>query len=114
MMKTGRKLFAGALLVLYIVLAAGCNSAKTNTALPEVRNNGTAIQWKYSDETDWRDLVALSELRGAAGANGKDGADGINGKNGRPRNATVCGFRLFEPLCFWRLRRQRRLYRRHH
>ena len=82
MMKTGRKLFAGALLVLYIVLAAGCNSAKTNTALPEVRNNGTAIQWKYSDETDWRDLVALSELRGAAGANGKDGADGINGKNG--------------------------------
>ena len=81
-MKTGRKLFAGALLVLYIVLAAGCNSAKTNTALPEVRNNGTAIQWKYSDETDWRDLVALSELRGAAGANGKDGADGINGKNG--------------------------------
>ena len=81
-MKTGRKLFAGALLVLYIVLAAGCNSAKTNVALPEVRNNGTAIQWKYSDETDWRDLVALSELRGTAGANGKDGADGINGKNG--------------------------------
>lgn len=37
MMKTGRKLFAGALLVLYIVLAAGCNSAKTNTALSEVR-----------------------------------------------------------------------------
>jgi lipoprotein len=37
MMKTGRKLFAGALLVLYIVLAAGCNSAKTNAALPEVR-----------------------------------------------------------------------------
>ena len=37
MMKTGRKLFAGAVSVLYIVLAAGCNSAKTNTALPEVR-----------------------------------------------------------------------------
>ena len=63
MMKTGSKLFAGALLVLYIVLAAGCNSTKTNTALPEVRNNGTAIQWKYSDETDWRDLVALSKSR---------------------------------------------------
>ncbi len=37
MMKTGRKLFAGALLVLYIVLAAGCNSAKNNVALSEVR-----------------------------------------------------------------------------
>lgn len=37
MMKTGRKLFAGALSVLYIVLAAGCNLAKNNAALPEVR-----------------------------------------------------------------------------
>ena len=38
MMKTGRKLFAGALSVLYIVLAAGCKAAKTNAALPEVRS----------------------------------------------------------------------------
>ena len=70
-------------IILCIVFAAGCSkAANSSAALPEVRNNGTAIQWKYSDETDWRDLVALSELRGAAGANGKDGADGINGKNG--------------------------------
>ena len=75
--------------VLCIVFAAGCGKTKKNdTALPEVRNNGTAIQWKYSDETDWRDLVLLTELRGAAGENGKngtdgkDGVDGINGKNG--------------------------------
>ena len=99
-MKTGKKLLTGtllalcaALLVLCIVLAAGWNKAvKTDTALPEVRNNGTAIQWKYSNETDWRDLVALVELRGAAGENGKDGAvgkdvkdgkNGINGTNGK-------------------------------
>ena len=89
-MKTGKKLLTGtllalcaALLVLCIVLAAGWSkAAKTDTALPEVRNNGTAIQWKYSDETDWRDLVALSELRGAAGENGKDGANGKDGKDG--------------------------------
>ena len=75
--------------VLCIVFAAGCGKTEKNdTALPEVRNNGTAIQWKYSNETDWRDLVALTELTGAAGENGKngtdgkDGADGINGKNG--------------------------------
>lgn len=75
-MKTGQKLLTGsllalcaALLVLCIVLAAGWGkAAKTNTALPEVRNNGTAIQWKYSDEVDWHDLVALDELKGAAGA----------------------------------------------
>ena len=89
-MKTERKLLTGtllalcgALLALCIVLAAGWSkAAKTDTALPEVRNSGTAIQWKYSDEADWRDLVALSELRGAAGENGKDGANGKDGKDG--------------------------------
>ena len=90
-MKTGKKLLTGtllalcgALLVLCSVLAIGWSkAAKTDTALPEVRNNGTAIQWKYSDETDWRDLVALTELRGAAGEAGKDGADGENGTDGK-------------------------------
>lgn len=57
-------------------------NGKTNAALPEVRNSGTAVQWKYSDEADWRDLVALTELRGAAGENGKDGINGTDGKNG--------------------------------
>ena len=89
-MKAGKTLLTGtllalcaALLVLCSVLAIGWSkAAKTNTALPEVRNNGTAIQWKYSDETDWRDLVALTELRGAAGENGKNGTDGKDGSNG--------------------------------
>ena len=89
-MKTGKKLFTGsllalcaALLVLCIVLAIGWSkAAKTSAALPEVRNNGTAIQWKYSDETDWHDLVSLTELTGAAGENGKNGANGSDGKNG--------------------------------
>ena len=78
-MKTGKKLLTGsllalcaALLVLCIVLAAGWSkAAKIDTALPEVRNNGTAIQWKYSDEADWHDLVSLTELRGAAGETGR-------------------------------------------
>ena len=89
-MKTGKKLLTGtlsvlcaALLVLCSVLAIGWSkAAKADTALPEVRNNGTAIQWKYSDETDWRDLVALEELKGAAGEDGKDGTDGKNGTDG--------------------------------
>ena len=70
-------------IILCIVFAAGCSkAANSSAALPEVRNNGTAIQWKYSDETDWRDLVLLTELTGAAGENGKDGANGTNGKDG--------------------------------
>ena len=90
-MKTGQKLLTGsllalcaALLVLCSVLAIGWSkAAKTDAALPEVRNNGTAIQWKYSDETDWRDLVLLTELRGAAGEAGKDGVNGENGTDGK-------------------------------
>ena len=89
-MKTEKKLLTGTLLALCTVLLSLCivlaigwsKAAKGDAALPEVRNNGTAIQWKYSDETDWRDLVALSELRGAAGENGKNGIDGKNGING--------------------------------
>ena len=90
-MKTGKKLLTGtllaictALLVLCSVLAIGWSkTAKTGDALPEVRNNGTAIQWKYSDEADWHDLVALTELRGAAGETGKDGVNGENGIDGK-------------------------------
>ena len=89
-MKTGKKQLTGtllalcaALLVLCIVLAAGWSkAAKADAVLPEVRNNGTAVQWKYRDETDWRDLVALTELTGAAGENGKNGTDGKDGSNG--------------------------------
>lgn len=90
-MKTGKKRLTGtllalcaALLVLCIVLAAGWSkTAKADAVLPEVRNNGTAVQWKYRDETDWRDLVALTELMGAAGENGRDGANGENGTDGK-------------------------------
>lgn len=90
-MKTEKKLLTGtllalctALLVLCSVLAIGWSkAAKTGDALPEVRNNGTAIQWKYGDEADWHDLVALTELRGAAGENGTDGKNGINGVDGK-------------------------------
>lgn len=83
-MRTGKKLLTGMLLVLFIVFVAGCGkTAKTNAALPEVRNSGTAIQWKYPAEEEWRDLVALTELRGAAGENGKDGINGVDGKDGK-------------------------------
>ena len=90
-MKTEKKLLTGTLLALCTVLLSLCivlaigwsKAAKGDAALPEVRNNGTAIQWKYSDEADWHDLVALSELRGAAGEAGKDGANGENGADGK-------------------------------
>ena len=84
-MKTGKKLLTGMILALFIVFVAGCGKAEKTgaAALPEVRNNGTAIQWRYPAEEEWRDLVALSELRGAAGENGKNGTDGKNGIDGK-------------------------------
>ena len=33
----------------------------------ELRNNGTAIQWRYTDSNEWTDLVSLEDLRGPAG-----------------------------------------------
>ena len=73
------------LLMLGIIFSSGCGvkPAKSESNRLEVRNNGTAIQWKYSDENDWRDLVALTGLRGAAGENGRDGVDGKSGADGR-------------------------------
>ena len=83
-MRTGKKLLTGMLLVLFIVFVAGCGkTVKTDAALPEVRNSGTAVQWRYPAEEEWRDLVALSELRGASGENGKDGINGVDGKDGK-------------------------------
>ena len=73
------------LMMLGLIFSAGCGKQPTSPASdrPEVRNNGATIQWKYSDETDWHDLVALAELRGAAGENGKDGIDGKDGADGK-------------------------------
>ena len=78
-----KKLLAGTLSALCILFAGCGKAAKNEPALPEVRNNGTAIQWKYSGETDWHDLVALDELRGAAGEAGKDGINGSDGRDGK-------------------------------
>ena len=47
------------------------------------------IQWRYTTDTVWTDLIALETLKGADGKdgidgkNGKDGIDGINGIDGR-------------------------------
>lgn len=90
-MEKSRKLLAIALsalccvlLVLCVVFATGWSKAsKIKADSPEVRNNGTAIQWKYASESEWHDLVTLDELKGAAGEKGADGRDGVSGKDGK-------------------------------
>ena len=70
-------------IVLCIAFAAVCSKAENSkTLLPEVRNNGTAIQWRDTAEEEWHDLVALNTLRGTDGKNGTNGKNGLDGKNG--------------------------------
>lgn len=37
----------------------------------ELRNNGTAIQWRYTNSNDWVDLISIEDLRGPEGPAGK-------------------------------------------
>lgn len=80
-MKKSRIVFLCVAALVCALVFAGCARQNTASTL-EVQNSGTAIQWKRSDETEWHDLVALSDLMGAAGQDGRDGADGVNGKDG--------------------------------
>lgn len=80
-MKKSRIVFLCVAALVCALVFAGCAQQNTASTL-EVQNSGTAIQWKRSDETEWHDLVALSDLMGAAGQDGRDGADGVNGKDG--------------------------------
>ena len=50
----------------------------------ELQKSETAIQWRYTGEETWKDLVQLADITGPAGANGKDGADGAPGSDGAP------------------------------
>lgn len=42
----------------------------------------THIQWKYEGDTEWTDLIALSELKGSKGDKGDTGATGAQGAKG--------------------------------
>ncbi len=79
-MKRSGILRSCAALAMCVLVLAGCG--KSTAREVEIRNSGEAIQWKYTDEEQWNDLVALADLRGAAGASGADGQNGADGANG--------------------------------
>lgn len=49
---------------------------------PEFRATSTAIEWKYTTETNWRFLIALSDLKGDKGDTGIQGIKGDKGDKG--------------------------------
>ena len=48
----------------------------------ELQTNSTHIQWRYSGESEWRNLIELKRLEGPSGPTGPRGATGATGPRG--------------------------------
>ena len=48
----------------------------------ELQTNSTHIQWRYSGESEWRNLIELKRLEGPSGPTGPKGATGATGPQG--------------------------------
>lgn len=48
----------------------------------ELQKSGTAIQWRYTGDSEWTDLVTLAEITGPAGSLGPQGPTGPTGPQG--------------------------------
>ena len=74
-------------------------SSKTDSREIEIQKNSLYILWRYAGESEWKIIIAYSDLKGKDGRdgingqNGKDGKDGRNGANGATgaaiQNATI-------------------------
>ena len=74
-------------------------SSKSDSRQIEIQKNSLYIQWRYAGESEWKNIIAYSDLKGRDGRdgingqNGKDGKDGRNGANGATgaaiQNATI-------------------------
>lgn len=61
------------------------DTGATGELVPEFRVDSGWVQWKYTIDATWNNLIALADITGPAGAdgtNGTNGIDGINGTNG--------------------------------
>ena len=49
----------------------------------EVQKGSLYIQWRYTGESEWKNIIAYSDLKGKDGRDGRDGLNGQNGRDGR-------------------------------
>ena len=49
----------------------------------EVQKGSLHVQWRYAGESEWKNIIAYSDLKGKDGRDGRDGKDGLNGQNGK-------------------------------
>ena len=50
----------------------------------EIAKIDNSIKWRYIGETDWKEIVPLTELKGSKGSTGAKGEQGIQGDKGDP------------------------------
>ena len=55
----------------------------------ELQTNSTHIQWRYSGESEWRNLIELKRLEGPSGPPGPSGAKGETGQNAVNPNFSI-------------------------
>ena len=65
----------------FVNLAGGSGGA--NGREIELQVGSGYLQWRYKDEEEWNDLIAISALEGKQGPQGLPGKDGENGQDGR-------------------------------
>ena len=58
-------------------------SSKSDSREIEIQKNSLYIQWRYAGESEWKNIIAYSDLKGKDGRDGRDGLNGQNGKDGR-------------------------------
>ena len=58
-------------------------SSKSDSREIEIQKNSLYIQWRYAGESEWKNIIAYSDLKGKDGRDGINGKDGLNGQNGR-------------------------------
>lgn len=58
------------------------NIGSGGSKMIELQKGATHIQWRYSDEEEWKDLIAISDLKGEKGEKGIQGEAGEKGADG--------------------------------
>ena len=58
-------------------------SSKSDSREIEIQKNSLYIQWRYAGDSEWKNVIAYSDLKGKDGRDGRDGKDGLDGQNGR-------------------------------
>ena len=79
-MKALRRLLILSGFAIFAFALVGCEDVEEREI--EFQTTDTHIEWRYEDEDEWNELIALDELEGPEGPEGPAGEDGEDGEQG--------------------------------